>query len=127
MTFRSVLKTMIGIDNGKSNPGSDSLNINDIGELYHDFSLFGVRNAQLPGPFYLNQCCKAPIIQSYIALAIAKSKKNIDDQVTFAELFCADGYYAMVATLFGDTKSFGIDNNKDGYLDKAFHMAHLLK
>ena len=125
MTFRSVLKTMIGKDNGKSDPGSDSLNINDIGA--YDFSLFGVRNAQLPGPFYLNQCCKAPIIQSYIALAIAKSKKNIDDQVTFAELFCADGYYAMVATLFGATKSFGIDNNKDGYLDKAFQMAHLIK
>ena len=66
---------MIGKDNGKSDPGSDSLNTNDIGALYHDFSLFGVRNAQLPGPFYLNQCCKAPIIQSYIALAIAKSKK----------------------------------------------------
>jgi hypothetical protein len=127
MNIRSVLKNVFGIDNGKSNPSDDSQNIYNIGELYHDFSLFRVKNAQLPGPFYLNQCCKAPIIQSYIALAIAKSKKNIDDQVTFAELFCADGYYAMVATLFGATKSYGIDNNKDGYFDKAIQMAQLLK
>ena len=100
--------------------------LDDLGELYHDFSIFGAKNRQLPGIYYLNQRCKAPIINAYIQLAIAKSKKKMDDEVTFTELFCADGYYAMVARLFGASKSYGIDNNRDGFFSKAKSIAERL-
>ncbi len=126
MRFRSVLKN--NVHACKNLFKSDKKpNLFEIGELYHDFSFFGVKNRQLPGNFYLNQCCKAPVINAYISLAIAKSKKNIGDPVTFAELFCADGYYAMVATFFGATKSYGIDNDRDGYFEKAMQIAQILK
>jgi hypothetical protein len=100
--------------------------LDDLGGLYHDFSILGARNRQLPGIYGPNQRCKAPIINAYIQLAIAKSKKKMDDDVTFSELFCADGYYAMVARFFGATKCYGIDNNKDGFLPKAKLIAKRL-
>lgn len=98
-----------------------------LGELYHDFSFFGAKNIQLPGCFHLNQCCKAPIIIAYIAFAIAKSKKNIDSSVKFIELFCADGYFAMVASRLGATESYGIDSGQDGFSEKADQIAKILE
>jgi hypothetical protein len=124
MRFRSVLKD--SYNNFFKSP-KKSGNFDDIGELYHDFSLFGVNNRQLPGCFRLNQKCKEPIINAYIMLAIAKCKQQSDDPVTFAELFCADGYYAMAARLFGATQSFGIDNNRDGYFEKSIEISKILK
>ncbi|MGB9661349.1 MAG: methyltransferase domain-containing protein [Moorellaceae bacterium] len=100
----------------------DSRNLYDLGELYHDFSIFGFKTKQPPGIFGPNQRCKAPIINAYIQLAIAKSKSSMSDTVTFAELFCADGYYAMVARLFGAMKSYGIDRDEQ-WLEKARKIA----
>lgn len=127
MRFRSILKNNFQACKYLFKSDKKPQNLFEIGDLYHDFSLFGVKNKQLPGSFYLNQRCKAPIINAFISLAIAKSKKNIDDSVTFAELFCADGYYAMVASLFGATKSYGIDNDRDCYFEKAIQIAQILR
>jgi SAM-dependent methyltransferase len=82
--------------------------------LYHEYSFFGFNNKQANGMFVLNQKAKEPIIVAYTALAIAKTKE-IKDNVSFVELFCADAYYAMVASRLGANKVFGIDNNKDQY------------
>lgn len=97
-----------------------------LGPLYHEYSFFGVNNEQLPGLYALNQKAKAPIITAYIAYAIAKSKQSALDQVSFTELFCADGYYAMVASRLGCEKSTGIDSNKDKHTRQATAIADLL-
>jgi len=89
-----------------------SIDLYEFGELYHDYSIFGAKNHQIKDVFSLNQKCKAPIIISYISMAVAKSKVNINDDVSFLELFCADAYYAMLALHLGATKSIGVDNNK---------------
>jgi len=81
--------------------------------------MFGVKNEQISEVFEKNQKCKEPIIISYILLALAKSREKLSDEVSFAELFCADGYYAMVARYLGYFKSFGIDNDRDGYFSLA--------
>jgi hypothetical protein len=105
---------------------SDTTLLDDLGPLYHSYELFGVRNAQLPGLFAPNQRAKAAILQAYIQYAIAKSRSQPHDRVRFAELFCADGYYAMVARLFGADESVGIDNNKDPYFTLAPSIASRL-
>ncbi|MGD0232802.1 MAG: hypothetical protein ABSC19_21030 [Syntrophorhabdales bacterium] len=87
--------------------------LHGLGPLYHNYSFFGVDNDQLPGIYELNQKAKAPIISAYIAYAIAKSKRNTSDIVSFTELFCADGFYAMVASRLGCNRSIGIDNDRD--------------
>ena len=96
--------------------------LDGIGPIYHSYALFGVKNRQEP-IHESNQKAKAPILQAYIQYAIAKSRSRIADPVTFAELFCADGYYAMVARLFGADRSYGIDNNRDGYFSCAADIA----
>jgi hypothetical protein len=101
-------------------------NLFQFGELYHDYRLFGFQNHVLPGNFALNQKSKEPIINAYIQYAIAKSRQSIKDSVTFAELFAADCYYAMLACLYGATHSIGIDNNRDGYSDHALEIAEAL-
>jgi hypothetical protein len=94
--------------------------LEDLGPLYHSYRLFGIQNQQLPGIFQPNQACKEPVILSYILLALAKCRANRSDtHVTFAELFCADGYYAMAARHLGVSAAIGIDNNRDGYFAKA--------
>lgn len=113
----------------KNNRTLDTIPINDlsdIGELYHDYSLFGFTNRQLPGIFSPNQRCKEYIIRGYIQLAIAKCKIKMDDEVSFAELFCADGYYSMVARHLGATKAIGIDSNKDDFFTPARTIANRL-
>lgn len=93
----------------------------DLGELYHDYSFFGLKNKQLSGSFKVNQERKAPILIAYIAYARAKTKKP-----SFTELFCADGYYSMVAAHLGCNPVMGIDSNKDGYSGKAPLIAEKL-
>jgi len=56
----------------------------DLGPLYHKYLFFGVNNDQLPGIYELNQKAKAHIITAYIAYAIAKSKINTSDTVSFS-------------------------------------------
>ena len=94
------------------------MTFDDIGEVYHDFSLLGLKTRQLPGIFAPNQRVKAPVIQAYILLALAKVACE-GSPATFAELFCADGYYAMFARTFGASRAVGIDSDRDGYLASA--------
>jgi hypothetical protein len=92
----------------------------NLGPLYHDFSFFGVTNEQLSDHFIQNQKAKAPVITAYIAYAKAKCETTKDSpNPSFTELFCADGYYTMIASRLGCSPCFGIDNNSEGYLDKA--------
>jgi hypothetical protein len=105
--------------------GTDNI-LSDLGPLYHKYLFFGVNNDQLPGNYELNQKTKAPIIMAYIAYAIAKSKRNTSDTVSFTELFCADGFYAMVASRLGCDRSIGIDNDRDGHFRKAKLIAQRL-
>lgn len=100
--------------------------LEDLGPLYHSYSFFGVDNEQIPGIYELNQKAKAPIITSYIAYAIAKSKVKTSDTVSFTELFCADGYYAMVAARLGCDLSIGIDNDRDKHFNNATLIADRL-
>lgn len=100
--------------------------LSDLGPLYHTYSFFGVNNDQLPGIYELNQKAKAPIITAYIAYAIAKSEKNTTDCVSFTELFCADGFYAMVASRLGCNRSIGIDSDRDKHFDNATLIAERL-
>lgn len=100
--------------------------LHDLGPLYHDYSFFGIDNTQLPGIYVLNQRAKAPIILAYIAYAVAKSKRNALDDVSFAEWFCADGFYAMAASRLGCSKSIGIDSNRDNHLINAKLIAQRL-
>lgn len=116
------------------NPGAtqsierlDQFNIlADLGPLYHSYAFFNVENVQLPGKFTLNQQAKAPIITAYIAYALAKSKTKANQEISMSELFCADGYYAMVAARLGCTRAIGIDNNKDGHFARAEIIAKRL-
>ena len=103
-----------------SNSDKESNALADIGPLYHDFSFFGVNNKQLSDQFIQNQKAKAPVITAYIAYAKAKCETTKDSpNPSFTELFCADGYYTMVASRLGCFPCIGIDNNSEGYLDKA--------
>lgn len=97
-----------------------------LGPLYHSYRLFGVRNAQLPGIYAPNQASKEPILIAYIQHAIAKCRVSRNTPVSFAELFCADGYYAMVARHLGATDALGIDNDRDGHFDTAQRIATFL-
>jgi FMN phosphatase YigB (HAD superfamily) len=87
--------------------------LDDLPPVYHSYALFGVENTQIPGIYARNQLSKQPIILAYIQFAIAKCKKTISDQVSFAELFCADGFFAMSAIHLGATTSYGVDNDRD--------------
>lgn len=102
--------------------------LSTIGPLYHNYSFFGVDNEQLEGIFKGNQEAKTPIITAYIAYALAKSKNAKKSDITFAELFCADGYYAMAATRLGATSSVGYDSDIDPhhFFRKAPKIAKLL-
>lgn len=100
--------------------------LDELPPLYHEYSFFGVSNKQCAGIYALNQKSKSPIITAYIALAIAKSRVHAEDDVSFVELFCADGYYAMVAARLGCTMSYGVDSNRDGHLTYAPKIAELL-
>lgn len=100
--------------------------LQDTGPLYHSYHLFGVQNQQLPGVFEQNQVCKEPIILSYILFSLAKCREYMYTKVTFAELFCADGYYVMAARHLGVSESIGIDNDRDGHFTKSKLIAERL-
>ncbi|MGV2049004.1 class I SAM-dependent methyltransferase [Agrobacterium sp. 22-209-1] len=100
--------------------------LSDLGPLYHTYDWFGAPNEQLPGIYEKNQKAKQAIIGSYILQSIGKCRKTLDTKVSFAELFCADGYYAMLARHFGADESVGIDNDRDGNLPHAEQIAQRL-
>jgi hypothetical protein len=103
-----------------------SVDLRHLGPLYHSYRLLGADNEQLPGIYPPNQACKEPILIAYIQWAIAKCRDTIATPVSFAELFCADGYYAMLARKLGATSSMGIDNDRDGHLAMAPTIAAAL-
>lgn len=102
------------------------VDLRHLGPMYHSYRLLGGLNEQIPGIYAPNQACKEPILRAYIEYAIAKCRATIATPVSFAELFCADGYYAMLARHFGATTSMGIDNDRDGHLGAAAVVAAAL-
>jgi len=106
-------------------PALEPTVLDDLGPLYHDYRWFGARNEQIPN-FTVNQRVKEPILLGYIALAIGKCRRRVDDPVSFAELFCADGYYTMLAARLGADPAVGIDSNRDGWSDHMPEIARRL-
>ena len=102
------------------------VDLHHLGPLYHSYRLLGATNEQFPGIFAPNQACKEPILIAYIQWAIAKCRDTIATPVSFAELFCADGYYAMMARKLGATASMGIDNDRDQHFDTGPKIAAAL-
>jgi hypothetical protein len=102
------------------------IDLRHLGPLYHSYRLLGAVNEQLPGIYPPNQACKEQILLAYIQWAIAKCRERLATPVSFAELFCADGYYAMMARQLGATSSMGIDNDRDGHLGTASRVASAL-
>ena len=74
----------------------------------------------------LNQQAKTPLLTAYIAYSVAKCKRRVSDAVSFAELFCADGFYAMVASRLGCDRSIGIDSDRDNHFSNAKTIAERL-
>jgi hypothetical protein len=99
--------------------------LDDLGPLYHSYRLFGVANKQLE-QFRINQICKEAILLGYISLAIGKTREQYFDAPSFCELFCADGYYTMLANFIGASPAVGIDNNRDGWSDRMLDIAQRL-
>jgi hypothetical protein len=85
------------------------VDLRHLGPLYHSYRLLGGVNDQIPGIYAPNQACKEQILIAYVQWAIAKCRTTLATPVSFAELFCADGYYAMMARRLGATASMGID------------------
>jgi hypothetical protein len=98
------------------------IDLSEFGEMYHDFKVFGALTKQKGGIFRKNQKCKAPIISAYIRLAIAKSKQGTD-KLSFAELFCADAFYALLARGLGVHSAVGIDNNSSKFSNDTEKIA----
>jgi hypothetical protein len=96
------------------------------GPYYHDFSRLGLPCRQLPGIFAPNQKAKEPILTSYIVSAIRKLRSRGIAPVQFAELFCADAYYAMFARKFGADSACGFDSDREGYLSQGEQVKALL-
>ena len=96
------------------------------GPLYHDFAWLGLPTEQLPGIYGPNQRAKAPVITAYMMLAFARLRCRGRDAISFAELFCADGFYTMFAARFGADRAIGYDNDRDGHLASAVRMRDLL-
>lgn len=91
----------------------------DLGPTYHDFSCLGLPTEQIPGIYAPNQRTKVPIISAYILMAFARLRARGCEDFSFAELFCADGFYAMFAARFGAACATGFDNDRDGHLASA--------
>ncbi len=99
--------------------------LDDLGPLYHSYRLFGVQNRQLE-QFRVNQLCKEPILLGYISLAIGKARESYFQSPSFAELFCADGYFTMLANFLGAGPAVGIDSNRDGWSNHMPEVARRL-
>jgi predicted RNA methylase len=89
---------------------------------YHDFSWIGLKTGHQSEKFAANQDAKARVICAYLLLAMAKCRDTGDSEVSVAELFCADGFYAMFARRFGADRVVGYDNDRDGYLANAMAL-----
>ena len=110
-----------------STPDQKNNVLADLGPLYHDYSFFGIANEQISEVYAQNQKAKASILTAYIAQAVGKCDLKDNKEPSFTELFCADGYYAMVASRLGCSPSLGIDGNSEKHLDKAKEIADRLR
>ncbi|HAS22666.1 MAG TPA: hypothetical protein DCR51_05895 [Idiomarina loihiensis] len=100
--------------------------LNDLGRLYHSYELFGVKNTANTF-FSTNQKCKEPTIVSYMLYALSKLKVNVSSEAEFMELFCADGYYAMLSVHLGYSRSYGLDNGKAKHFGNAEKIKKVLE
>ncbi len=98
----------------------------DLPDPYHDYAFFGVPSHH-DGSHERNQVAKGPVIRAYIQWAIAKTRLTVETPVSFAELFCADGYYTMVARRLGATTAVGYDNGRDPHFVSAAQIAERLE
>ena len=94
---------------------------------YHDFSWLGLATGHQSAKFAANQDAKARVICAYLLLAMAKCRDAGDQEVSVAELFCADGFYAMFARRFGADRAVGYDNDRDGYLANAIALRDAMR
>ena len=99
----------------------------NLGPIYHNFENLGVKTIQIEGIYPLNQTSKETVIMSYILHAIAKIKAEDISPISFAEFFCADGFFCMFAKKFGADFVKGFDNDKDGHFDTAIQIRDYLK
>lgn len=92
-----------------------------LGATYHDFSWLGLRTEQIEGIYAPNQAAKAPVLCAYVMLALARARmrRSPGESLRFAELFCADAFYAMFAARFGADEAVGFDNDREGHLASA--------
>lgn len=99
-----------------------------LAPTYHDFSWLGLPTRQIDGIYAPNQAAKAPLLCAYIMLALARARqrRTAGEPLRFAELFCADGYYAMFAARFGADEAVGFDNDREGHLASAERIRQLL-
>jgi hypothetical protein len=65
------------------------------------------------------------MITAYLALALASVAEDTPEP-SFIELFCADAYYAMVASRLGARWVRGVDNSRDGFSGVAPEIARRL-
>ena len=98
------------------------VNADDPGPYYHDFTWLGLPTGQLSPMHEANQRAKAPVIAAYILLSLARLGSRGVADATVAELFCADGFYAMFAARFGAARVVGYDNDREGHLASAQRM-----
>ena len=96
------------------------------GPLYHDFAWLGMPTRQLPGIYARNQQVKAPVLAAYVLTAFARLRCRGHGAISFAELFCAYGFYALLAAHFGAARSIGYDDDREGHLANAERMRDLL-
>lgn len=99
----------------------------ELQATYHDFSWLGLPTRQIEGIYAPNQAAKAPLISAYVLLALARVRQRQAGEISFAELFCADGFYAMFAARFGADRAWGFDNDRDGHLAMAEQIRQRLQ
>lgn len=93
----------------------------DKAKVYHDLTFLGCREfSNAYGS--INQRVKEPIIRAYTAFALAKCGES----ATYMELFCADGYYALLARKLGAVKAYAVDNNQHGFSGQVNEIADYL-
>ncbi|HHO48769.1 MAG TPA: methyltransferase domain-containing protein, partial [Desulfobacteraceae bacterium] len=122
--LNAVFKNIIG----KLGGGAESQRrfVEQLGPVDHDFELLGLKTLQKGGCFPGNQRSEEPVILAYILMAIARLKAAEVYPVSFAELFCTDGYYTLFARKFGADRATGFDYDSDGHLARAMKISEYL-
>lgn len=122
--LNAVVKNILG----KLGGGAESQRrfVEQLGPVDHDFTLLGLKTRQKDGCFAENQRAEEPVILAYILMAIARLKAAEVHPVSFAELFCTDGYFTLFARKFGADRATGFDYDSDGHLAGARRISAYL-